>query len=130
MKRHISSGVTINSGRNFTGDRQPVSPMPIPLKVLVRSWCDLNGIYMADDGSYLVWQEESNNNQLIRLELSYFKSTKTGKEYVFAKNKRFNRRIDVTGLMAVEHEIQKLNFDEQIMRELGDNLKYLGHEDT
>lgn len=123
-KRTIIGTTAGNTGRSFTGNRRPVQPLPLPLRVLVRSWCDLQGIFMSDDGTHLIWKEITNGKaELIKLFLSYHKSEKTGKEYVFAKNDRFDRRIDVTGMMAVEIELQKLNFDEQVMREFGNNME-------
>ena len=122
-KRTIIGTTAGHTGRDFTGKRQPVSPLPLPLRVLVRSWCDLNGIFMSEDGTHLIWKEVTQGKaELIKLFLSYHKSEKSGKEYVFAKNNHFNRRINVTGMMAVEIELQKLNFDEQTMREFNDNM--------
>jgi hypothetical protein len=111
-----------DTGRGFTGSRQPVHPMPIPLRKMVRTWCHLNGIFMSEDGQYITWNDgENGKDKLIRLYLNYHKNIK-GQEFVIASNNRIQRSVNITGFMAVEKQIQDLKFSKDIMDMFNANL--------
>jgi hypothetical protein len=87
MGNRIIKGVNASTGKNFTGNRQPVRPMPLRLKAFIRSWCDMNGMFLSDDSSDMVYNNISNGkSELIRLYFDYMK--KNNKEYVIARNYR------------------------------------------
>ena len=152
-KRIIHETNISGSGVSFAGSRQPVSPMPIPLRTMVRKWCHLNGVFMSPDGSYitvvetnqfgyvkpkstrnvvirngvktLVDQQETGKNEILKLYLNYH-MTEDGREYVIASNARKQKSINITGMMAIERQIQNLGFSQQVMNILNANI--LGDE--
>lgn len=140
------------TGLEFTGNRQPVHPMPIPLRQMVRKWCHLNGVFMSEQGDYitfvdsnqfeykkkssrnviirngvktLVNEESEGKERIIKLYLNYHKSN-DGKEHIIASNARTQQKINITGLMAIEHQIQNLSFPEEVMKMFNANI--LGDE--
>lgn len=129
MKKRVMLGTEAGkTNLNFTGNRQPVHQMPIPLRKMVRKWCNLNNVFMSDDGTYLTWVDELHGKeQIIKLYLNYHK-TKEGKEYVIASNARMQKTINVTNLMAVEYQIQNLSFSKEIMDVFNANLLELSEK--
>lgn len=127
MKKRVMLGTEAGKTNfNFTGNRQPVHQMPIPLRKMVRNWCSLNNVFMSEDGTYLTWVDNIHGKeQIIKLYLNYHK-TQQGKEYVIASNARIQRSINVTNLMAVEHQIQNLSFSDEIMEMFNANVLELG----
>jgi hypothetical protein len=140
------------TGLEFTGNRQPVHPMPIPLRQMIRKWCHLNGVFMSQDGDYITLidsnefehkkkskrnvmlvngvktiMNESNTGKekVIKLFLNYHKS-QDGKECVIASNARTQIKLNITGMMAIEHQIQNLSFPEEVMKMFNANI--LGDE--
>lgn len=152
MKRIINEANIGGSGVSFTNQRQPVSPMPIPLRTMVRKWCHLNGVFMSPDGSYITIVEnnefepkkkktrnvilrngtkmileehDSGKEEIIRLYLNYH-ITEDGREFVLASNARKQKSINITGMMAIERQIQNLGFSQEVMDLL--NFNILGNE--
>lgn len=123
MEKRVVQGTQAGkTGLDFTGNRQPVHPMPIPLRQMVRKWCHLNGVFMSAEGDYITWEEtENGKDRLIKLYLNYHK-TQAGQEIVIASNARQQRSINVTGMMAIEHQIQNLSFPAEVMEMFNANL--------
>jgi len=126
MGTRIIHGINASSGKNFTGNRQPVHPMPVRLKAFVRSWCDLNGMFLSDDSSYMVYNNTVNGkSDLIKLKLDYFKSQQNDREFIFATNRKHKIRINVTNAMIIQAGIQKLGFDQEVNDLFGKSIKGL-----
>lgn len=123
MGKRVINGVNASSGKNFTGNRQPVHPMPIRLKAFIRSWCDMNGMFLSDDSSYMVYNNTVNGkSDLIKLKLDYYKSERNDREYVFATNRKHNVRINVTGAMAIQRSVLELGFDQEVIDIFGKSI--------
>jgi len=147
-KRIIHDTKVGGSNLNFTGQRQPVSPMPIPLRTMIRKWCHLNGVFMSPDGSYitivetnefeptkkrtrnvvlrngvktLVENQETGKSEILRLYLNYHVD-KEGREFVLASNARKQKSVNITGMMAIERQIQNLGFSQEVMDVLNANI--------
>lgn len=153
MENRVMQGTQAGkTGLEFTGNRQPVHPMPIPLRQMIRKWCHLNGVFMSQDGDYITLidsnefehkkkskrnvmlvngvktiMNESNTGKekVIKLFLNYHKS-QDGKECVIASNARTQIKLNITGMMAIEHQIQNLSFPEEVMKMFNANI--LGDE--
>lgn len=149
MDKRIMQGTQAGkTGLEFTCNRAPVHPMPIPLCQMVRKWCHLNGVFMSEQGDYitfvdsnqfehkkkssrnvivrngvktLVNEESQGKEKLIKLYLNYHK-TQDGKEHIIASNARTQKKINITGLMAIEHQIQNLSFSEEVMKMFNANI--------
>lgn len=153
MEKRVMNGTQAGkTGLEFTGNRQPVHPMPISLRQMIRKWCHINGIFMSKEGDYitfidsnqfeykkkrsrnvllingvktLVSDTDAGKEQIVKLYLNYHKS-QDGTECVIASNKRTQKKINITGLMAIEHQIQNLSFPEEVMKLFNANI--LGDE--
>lgn len=149
MEKRVMNGTQAGkTGLEFTGNRQPVHPMPIPLRQMVRKWCNLNGVFMSKEGDYITFLESdqfeykkkrsrnvllingvktlvsdtnTGKEKIIKLYLNYHKS-QDGTECVIASNARTQKRINITGLMAIEHQIQNLSFSDEIMSLFNANI--------
>jgi len=126
MGKRVIKGINASTGKDFTGNRQPVHPMPIRLKAFIRSWCDMNGMFLSDDSSYMVYNNTVNGkSDLIKMKLDYYKSELNDREYVFATNRKHNVRINVTGAMAIQKSVLELGFDQEVIDLFGKSVNDL-----
>ena len=126
MGNNRLSGVNLSSGKNFTGQRQPVHPMPLRLKAFLRSWCDMNGMFLSEDSTYMVFNHIKNGkSKLIKLTLEYHKSTRTNEEFIFARNRKAGVNMNVTGAMSIQKDILSLGFNQEVTDLFTDSINQL-----
>ena len=113
--RDINVPFAQNKGKRYTGKRKPVS-MPIPLRNIIRKFCDNNGIFMDPQGKYIMLFSDVNGKgkmKEVKYYLNYHKTQDKhyenssgvkldipGKEIIIASNHRMQKQVNVTRLMA------------------------------
>jgi len=69
----------------------------------------------------LVENQETGKSEILRLYLNYHVD-KEGREFVLASNARKQKSVNITGMMAIERQIQNLGFSQEVMDVLNANI--------
>jgi len=101
--------------------------LPLVIRKHVREWCEVNSIIFGEHpshGDYIIWNDIiEGKKKLIRLYLNYFQSSE-GKQYVFAHNQMFKRRINVNHLMAGMNQVEEFLDRALFYEQLDGSLEY------
>lgn len=121
MKLH-NKNIT-KSKFKFTGNRSFKSTLPDPIKEIVKTWCNLNGIFIDEDHKYItIVQKTKLKEKIIKLYLNYHHSKISGKKYIIASNNRKQKHINISKMIAIEIEIQKFINKNNNLKILNSNL--------
>ena len=133
-RRKVDVSLTHNTGKRYTGKRKPVSPLPLPLRNMLRQFCTDNGIFMDPQGQYIMLFDDVNGKgkiKEIKFCLNYHKTQDKhyenssgielnipGREYIIASNHRMQKQVNVTRLMAhtfaFDKAVSNTNFDDKM----------------
>lgn len=105
------------TGRSFSGNRELHSPVPVSARVAVRQWCNNNGIFMDENGQYIIWRDHSTGKEnLVRLYLNYHEM-KNGRKILTAANNRSKIRVNLAPMIFVESMLEQFDdFDEKVVK--------------